>query len=122
MKDNTLLLVGAGVLAYFLLAKNSSADTGGSIPSFQYDKAPTVITNPTTGTKFNSNVTEPSKINLSPVSVTSPNRFQGVTYDSGHSVGVLDRAMQQSITVNEAQKRANNPFLLATQPKIFNNL
>jgi hypothetical protein len=115
MKDNALLIIGLGALAFFMLSKKADSTGDGQASYFTYGTTNNYITNPVSGTKFGTNVLDAQNpsIDLSPVSFQDSNRFVGVTYDKGATVGVLDRAQQQSIEVPEAVKRANNPFIQA---------
>lgn len=122
MKNDTLLLIGAGVLAYLFLSKNSSAsgDSGygaASQPVFfstlpeqqqqQQNLSSMLASAPKMGAV---------SIDLSPVaSVFAPNRFLAVQYPGASQPAVLDKFQQQSITPAEAVKRASNPFAAAIQ-------
>lgn len=120
MKSQTLLLVGAAVLAAMALSKKSSGSDGDSLGGGGYDIGgypsggplmPDIPGNQSPMAPMQKTVNpNMMSIDLAPVAATSPGRFVPVSYDGGKSSGFLDRAQQQSITTQEAAKRNANPF------------
>lgn len=117
MKTSNVIVLG--LLGFWFLNQMNKQTVGGGVDTpgsfFQYPGSSDPIINPVSGSKFSSSVasTDSVSLDLKPRSFTSPSRFVGVTYDKGNTIGVLDRAAQQSVTVQEAMKRATNPFISA---------
>ena len=111
MKDNTLLLVGAGVLAYFLLSKKVNAgggDSGTGTPSYSLNYGNEQIreTMPIqASTKQGASMV--SYLVNTPVAAMDVNRFAMVQYQGSDLTGLLDRYQQQSITTQEAARRTS---------------
>ncbi len=123
MKDETLLLLGVGALAFYFFTQNAGAVgaySTGYIPSN------TIPSNTYNITTYNKQAKEnlvsalaapksPSAIGVyvaKPTAAIDTERFIAVDY-GGTEAAVLDRYQQQTITPKEADKRASNPFMAA---------
>ena len=111
---NALLVSGALVAAYLLFKPSTASSPGGGGGSDSQDdskkkddSSPTPSIPAIIGPILDPSITS---LDLSQRSAGAIDRFVVVQYPGASSPGVLDRFQQQSITLQEAIKRQNNPF------------